>query len=97
VDKNILDILEERIQYALGLISEMQKKNLLLEQENSDLKTRLAEQGLELDQARQQFNEQNSRAEQEMLIKYRETEERLRERVQNMLLKLDELKSFENR
>lgn len=97
MDKNILDILEERIQYALGLISEMQKKNLLLEQENSDLKTRLAEQGLELDQARQQFNEQNSRAEQEMLIKYRETEERLRERVQNMLLKLDELKSFENR
>jgi regulator of replication initiation timing len=97
VDKNILDILEERIQYALGLISEMQKKNLLLEQENSDLKTRLAEQGLELDQARQQFNEQNSRAEQEMLIKYRETEDRLRERVQNMLLKLDELKSFENR
>jgi len=97
VDKNILDILEERIQYALGLISEMQKKNLLLEQENSDLKTRLAEQGLELDQTRQQFNEQNSRAEQEMLIKYRETEERLRERVQNMLLKLDELKSFENR
>jgi len=97
VDKNILDILEERIQYALGLISEMQKKNLLLEQENSDLKTRLAEQSLELEQARQQFNEQNSRAEQEMLIKYRETEERLRERVQNMLLKLDELKSFENR
>jgi len=97
VDKNILDILEERIQYALGLISEMQKKNLLLEQENSDLKTRLAEQGLELDQTRQQFNEQNSRAEQEMLIKYRETEDRLRERVQNMLLKLDELKSFENR
>ncbi|HNS73371.1 MAG TPA: hypothetical protein PKI81_08210 [bacterium] len=97
MDKNILDILEERIQYALGLISEMQKKNLLLEQENSDLKTRLAEQGLELDQTRQQFNEQNSRAEQEMLIKYRETEERLRERVQNMLLKLDELKSFENR
>ncbi|HOZ21499.1 MAG TPA: hypothetical protein PLO28_06935 [bacterium] len=97
MDKNILDILEERIQYALGLISEMQKKNLLLEQENSDLKTRLAEQGLELDQARQQFNEQNSRAEQEMLIKYRETEDRLRERVQNMLLKLDELKSFENR
>ncbi len=97
MDKNILDILEERIQYALGLISEMQKKNLLLEQENSDLKTRLAEQGLELDQTRQQFNEQNSRAEQEMLIKYRETEDRLRERVQNMLLKLDELKSFENR
>ncbi|HNY91823.1 MAG TPA: hypothetical protein PKJ13_04355 [bacterium] len=97
MDKNILDILEERIQYALGLISEMRQKNFLLEQENSDLKRRLAEQNQQLDQARQQFNEQSNRAEQEMLSKYRETEERLRERVQNMLIKLDELKSFENR
>ena len=97
MDKNILDILEECIQYALGLISEMRQKNFLLEQENSDLKRRLAEQNQQLDQARQQFNEQSNRAEQEMLSKYRETEERLRERVQNMLIKLDELKSFENR
>ncbi len=97
MDKNILDILEERIQYALGLITEMQKKNLLLEQENSDLKRRLAEQNQQIDLARQQYNEQSSRAEQEMLARYRETEERLRERVQKMLAKLDELKSFENR
>jgi hypothetical protein len=97
VDKGILDVLEERIQFALGMIAEMRKKNVLLEQENGELRARVAEQGLQLEQVRQQLIEQNSRSEQAMLEKYRETEERLRERVQNMLAKLDELKSFEIR
>lgn len=96
MDKSVLDVLEERIQFALQLISEMQKKNLLLEQENSDLKARMAEQSLQLNHARQQLIDQASRSEQAMLEKYRETEERLRERVQAMLAKLDELKAFEN-
>ena len=97
MDKSILDVLEERIQFALGLIAEMQKKNLLLLEENSDLKVRLAEHQDQIDQLRQQLNEQSSRSEQAMLEKYRETEEKLRERVQNMLAKLDELKTLENR
>ncbi len=97
MDKSILDVLEERIQFALGIIAEMRKKNLLLEQENSDLRARITDQSLQLDKIRQQLSEQASRSEQAMLDKYRETEERLRERVQNMLAKLDELKAFENR
>jgi len=97
VDKNILDVLEERIQFALGIIAEMRKKNLLLEEENSELRARISDQSLQLDKIRQQLSEQASRSEQVMLEKYRETEERLRERVQNMLAKLDELKTFENR
>ncbi len=97
MDKSILDVLEERIQFALGMIAEMRKKALYLEQENSDLRARAAEQSLQIEQLRQQLNEQASRSEQAMLDKYRETEERLRERVQNMLAKLDELKAFENR
>ncbi|HOT97188.1 MAG TPA: hypothetical protein PLG50_12535 [bacterium] len=97
MDKNILDVLEERIQFALGIIAEMRKKNLLLEEENSELRARISDQSLQLDKIRQQLSEQASRSEQVMLEKYRETEERLRERVQNMLAKLDELKTFENR
>jgi hypothetical protein len=97
VEKSILDVLEERIHFALGIIAEMQKKNVLLLEENSDLKARLTEKSSELEQLRQQLSEQSNRSEQVMLEKYRETEERLRERVQIMLAKLDELKTLENR
>jgi hypothetical protein len=97
VEKSILDVLEERIHYALGIIAEMQKKNLLLVAENSDLKERLAEQSGQIEDLHRQLTEQNSRSEQAMLEKYRETEERLRERVKAMLAKLDELKALEDR
>lgn len=96
MDKSILDVLEERIHFALGIIAEMQKKNLVLSTENRELKTQVAELGAHIEQLHRQLSEQNSRSEQAMLEKYRETEERLRERIHAMLSKLDELKTLEN-
>lgn len=96
MDKSILDALEERIHFALGIIAEMQKKNLLLIAENRELQAQVTDQGTHIEQLHHQLSEQNSRSEQAMLEKYRETEERLRERIQAMLSKLDELKTLEH-
>jgi hypothetical protein len=97
VDKGILDLLEERIHLALRMVSEMQKRNALLLEENKDLKIRLSEHTQQVEQLRQQLAEQNMKSETVLLERYRETEEKLRVRIQNMLAKLDELKTLENR
>ncbi len=97
MDKGILDLLEERIQYALKMLVEMRNQNNLLFEENKTLKYKLAEQNQQVDALRQQLAEQNQRSEQVLQERYRETEEKLRVRIQNMLAKLDELKTLENR
>lgn len=97
MDKGILDLLEERIQYALKMLMEMRHQNNLLFEENKTLKLKIAEQNQQVDALRQQLAEQNQKSEQVLQERYRETEEKLRVRIQNMLAKLDELKTLENR
>jgi hypothetical protein len=97
VERNILDILEARIDEALGVITELHRRNRLLAEENKEIKSKQAEAELRLETMQRALEEQKVRSDEAIVQKYKETEDRLRARIQSMLAKLDELKVLEGR
>jgi len=97
VERNILDVLETRIDEALAVISELNRRNRSLQEENKELKTKLAESDLRVESLQRTLEEQKIKSDEAILLKYKETEDKLRVRIQSMLAKLDELKVLEGR
>jgi len=58
VERNILDVLETRIDEALAVISEVNRRNRSLQEENKELKTKLAESDLRVEWLQRSLEEQ---------------------------------------
>jgi hypothetical protein len=97
VERNILDILEARIEEALSILTELNRRNRSLQDENKEIKTKLAESDLRVETLQRALEEQKLKSDEAILQKYKETEDKLRARIQSMLAKLDELKVLEGR
>lgn len=97
MERNILDILEARIDDALNTITELHRRNRSLQEENKEIKAKLAESELRVETLQRALEEQKIKSDEAILLKYKETEDKLRARIQAMLAKLDELKVLEGR
>ena len=84
--------LEAKVFEALKQLAYLTKKNRILGKENRQLKTQIAEQELLLDGLKKTIEELKKNNEGSTVIRYQEKEKELRQRLQAMLAKLDELK-----
>ncbi len=97
MERNILDILEARIDDALSTITELHRRNRALQEENKEIRAKFAESELRVETLQRALEEQKIKSDEAILLKYKETEDKLRTRIQSMLAKLDELKVLEGR
>lgn len=97
MERNILDLLEARIDEALSIILELHRRNRSLQEENKELKTKVTESDLRVETLLRTLEEQKIKSDEAIVQKYKETEDKLRARIQSMLAKLDELKVLEGR
>jgi chromosome segregation ATPase len=97
VERNILDVLETRIDDALQVITEMHRRQYTLMEELKEVKVKLAESERHVETLQRALEEQKIKSDEAIVQKYKETEEKLRTRIQSMLAKLDELKVLEGR
>lgn len=93
--KNILDVLEKKIDEAIRLIVHLRKRNRMLVEENRNLQALLVEQEHRIKDLLKAINDQDHTNSAEVVKEYKETEEILRERIKKILLKLEELKSLQ--
>ncbi|NIA29163.1 MAG: cell division protein ZapB [Actinobacteria bacterium] len=89
---DILDVLEERIDEAVEKIAKLERKITLLQDEKKDLEIVLAERELRIEGLQKNIEELREKTPHHVIEQYKERENQLRERIQSMLSKLNELK-----
>ena len=94
-ERSIVDKLESTIDEAIKRIVELKKKNQILLEEKQELKALLNEKELRIEGLQKVIEEFKTKAEDPVIQRYKDKEEMLRQRIQGMLSKLDELKLIE--
>ncbi len=89
---DILDVLEERIDEAVEKIAKLERKIAILQDEKKDIEVVLAERELRIEGLQKNIEELQEKTPQHVIEQYEERENQLRERIQSMLSKLNELK-----
>jgi len=92
VNGNKIDYLEAKVFDAIKQIAYLTKKSRALNQENKQLRARLAEQELFMEGLQKTIEELKKNSTGAELFKYQENEVKIKERIQKLLAKLDELK-----
>jgi len=92
VNGNKIDYLEAKVFEAIKQIAYLTKKSRALNHANIQLKARLAEQELFMEGLQKTIEELKKNSTGAELFKYQENESKIKERIQKLLLKLDELK-----
>ncbi len=92
VNGNKIDNLEAKVFEAIKQIAYLTKKSRALNYENKKLKARLAEQELFMEGLQKTIEELKKNSRGAELFKYQENEGKIKERIQKLLAKLDELK-----
>ena len=92
VNGNKIDYLEAKVFEAIKQIAYLTKKSRALNQENKQLRARLAEQELFMEGLQKTIEELKRNSTGAELLKYQENEGKIKERIQKLLAKLDELK-----
>ncbi len=87
-----LDYLEAKVFEAIKQIAYLTKKNRSLTYENKQLLGQLAEQELFMEGLQKTIEELKKTSQGSELLKYQENETKIKERIQKLLGKLDELK-----
>ncbi len=94
-EKGIVDKLESTIDEAVKRIVELKKKNQTLLEEKQELKALLNEKELRIEGLQKVIEEFKTKADDTVIQRYKDKEEMLRQRIQGMLSKLEELKLIE--
>ncbi len=94
-ERSIVDKLESTIDEAIKRIVELKKKNQILLEEKQELKALLNEKELRIEGLQKVIEEFKTKADDTVIQRYKDKEEMLRQRIQGMLSKLDELKLIE--
>jgi len=89
---NKLDYLEAKVFEAIKQIAYLTKKKSVLTYENKQLLGQLAEQELFMEGLQKTIEELKRTSKGSELLKYQENEAKIKERIQKLLSKLDELK-----
>lgn len=93
MERNVLDELEEKINFAVAKIAELQRTNKLLKEEIKKLYTQIAEQENYIQSLKEGLPTRSESVE-EQIRKYQETEAKVRKKISEMLAKLDSLQSM---
>ncbi len=92
INGNKIDYLEAKVFEAIKQIAYLTKKSRALILENKQLKARLAEQELFMEGLQKTIEELKKNSSSAELLKYQENEGKIKERIQKLLTKFDELK-----
>jgi hypothetical protein len=91
-DKNIVDKLEFTIDEAIERVVELKTKNQILLEEKQEQKALLAEKELRIEGLQKVIEELKTKMDDKLIQRYKDKEETLRQRIQALLSKLEELK-----
>ncbi len=89
---DVLDVLEERIDEAVEKIAKLERKIAILRDEKKDIEIVLSERELRIEGLQKNIEELREKTPHHVIEQYEERENQLRERIQSMLSKLNELK-----
>ncbi len=92
---SIVDKLESTIDAAIERFVELKKKNQTLLEEKQELRALLNEKELRIEGLQKVIEEFKTKADDTVIQRYKDKEEMLRQRIQGMLSKLEELKFIE--
>ncbi len=95
MERRVIEQLETAIDHALRHMSELQDRIIALKKEKKELEALLAEKEIRID-GLQQTNEELKRQQNSNDLKqYQAKEDKLKERIESMLSKLDDLDLLE--
>ncbi|MBN1466793.1 hypothetical protein JXA02_13650 [candidate division KSB1 bacterium] len=95
IENNILDLLENRIYQALKKITEQQQSINTLIHEKKELEQALSGQNVRIEQLERELAEAESSADARALFEYQEREKKLRNRIQELVDKIDKIRLLE--
>ncbi|MBN2357633.1 hypothetical protein JXO59_16075 [candidate division KSB1 bacterium] len=91
MEKTILDDLQEKLNFAVAKMREMQRANQMLKQEIKKLYTQIAEQDKYIETLKQGVSTPGTETTNDQIRQYQDTEEKVRKKISEMLAKLDSL------
>ena len=94
-DDQIFDLLEKRVYLALKKIADQHKIINSLMREKQDLEHLLADKQREVDQLRLELEQSLNHTDSETIEKFQEREERVKERIQELVDKIDKVRLLE--
>ncbi|MCI0512926.1 cell division protein ZapB [candidate division KSB1 bacterium] len=94
MDFQKFEILEDKINNAVNLITQLRRENQEFAQKNSDLEQKLARSEQALKEFQTKF--EAFEAKQEDFLKYKTREAQLKEKIESMLLKLNSIEPLLN-
>ncbi len=93
MERNVLDDLQDKMNFAIAKIAELQRINKLLKEEIAKLYTKIEEQERYIETLKQ-GTPSKSESTEEQIKKYQETEAKVRKKISEMLAKLDSFQSL---
>lgn len=94
-ENDILDLLESRIYQALKKISDQQQKINTLIHEKEKLEQALSSRDARIEQLERELLEAESSADAHAVLEYQEREERLKNRIEELVHKIDKVRLLE--
>ena len=94
-EENILDLLERRVYQALKKIAEQQKSINTLIREKQELEQILNEKEREISELRLDLEQVSQQSESGVLKEFQEREYKLKERIQELVDKIDKVRLLE--
>ncbi|MBN1482339.1 hypothetical protein EH223_09100 [candidate division KSB1 bacterium] len=95
IENNILDLLENRIYQALKKISDQQQKINTLIHEKEKLEQALSSRDAKIAQLEREVSEAESSADAQAVLEYQEREEKLKNRLEELVQKIDKVRLLE--
>ena len=95
IHDDLLDLLESRIYQALKKISDLQQKINTLIHEKEELERSLSSKNAKIAQLEGELEEAENSADAQALAEYQEKEEKLKNRLQDLVSKIDKVRLIE--
>jgi len=95
IENNVLDLLENRVYQALKKITDQQQTINTLNHEKEELEQALSSKNNRIEQLERELKEAESSADARAVVEYQERETKLRERIQELVDKIDKIRLLE--
>ena len=89
---NTLEILERRIKHAVQILQSLSEENRMLKNDNQELLSQLRDKDITIERVKQECKKFKKSF--QVSQQYAEKEEKVKERLEAMLSKLDEMQSL---
>lgn len=95
MEENILDVLEKRVYQALKKIAEQQTTINTLNREKKEIENNLFEKDKEIARLQKSLQEAETQQDDTIIAEYQAREEQLKERIQDLITKIDQVRLLE--